>query len=83
MLTGCLTLVLIPQLKIALVFYSMYVTGMGGAKASQANADNLSIAVETHCFISHTLLIITTKKEPFVLTLAHSKTVAWTLGQGP
>lgn len=30
-LTGCLRVILIPQLKITKVFCSMYVTGLGGA----------------------------------------------------
>lgn len=54
MLTGCLTVVLIPQLKIAWVFYSMYVTGLGGAKPGQTNAADCSTAAETQHFTSHT-----------------------------
>ncbi|KAL4005814.1 hypothetical protein ACER0C_005527 [Sarotherodon galilaeus] len=58
-------------LKITWVFYSIYVTGLGGAKPGQANASDCSTAVGTHSFTS------ATKAEAFGLTQTHP--VAWTL----
>lgn len=49
----------------------MYVTGLGGAKPSQANAGDCSAAVETHCFTSHAPLI---KGESFCITQTHTHT---------
>lgn len=70
-LTGWLAAVLICQLKITWVFYSIYVTGLGGAKPGQANASDCSTGVGTHSFTS------ATKAELFGLTQTHP--VAWTL----
>lgn len=73
-LTGWLTVVLIPQLKITWVFYSIYVTGLGGAKPAQTNASDCCTAVETHLFTS------APKPEPFSRTQTHP--LAWTV-KGP
>lgn len=79
-LTGCLTEVLIPQLKIAWVFYSMYVTGLGGAKPGQANAGDCSTAAETHRFFpTHSSLKLQLRQNPSAHN-THSETVAWTPG---
>lgn len=65
----------------------MYVTRLGGAKPGQANTDHCSTAAERHCFTSYTPLCkLQLRQNPLALhtqTHTHSKTVAWTPGQGP
>lgn len=61
-LTVSLTVVLIPWLKIAWVFYSMYVCGLGGAKLSSASAG----ACRVPCFyLTDSPLQTATNAEPF------------------